>query len=253
MRRTLLLTLFILLASLACSLVTPETPTPVKTPFPLTPFPTATRSGGTPTPNPLVAPPYTACHSQRRSPMDFTLFPAGGCPNESCVDAGLERDVYAAWKAEMMSTFHLDASSFAERIQLANVSATQRSDGVTITINYVVVNEWARTYQTDYIGIKEEPDEASLAEAAKVPIFDDTQINLPQIISPEEVVDNFASCSPELEIEWCYLDYPNFGGRLYARAFQIIDLDENKCMDAAIYLDTGELYYCRERPFMIDE
>ncbi len=252
MRRTRLLTLFILFVSLACSLVTPETPIPVKTPFPLTPFPRATRSAGTPTPNSSVVPPYTACHNQRRSPIDFTLFPAGGCPNERCVDAGLERNVYAAWKAEMMQRHELSESSFAEHIQLANLSVRQSGNEIVFRLDYVVINDWARTYQTDYINFKAEPDADAIAKAVQMAIFD-TQISLPQVVSIETVETRFASCDPELEIDWCYLDYPNFGGRLYVTAFRIIDLEADQCMDAAIYLDTGELYYCRERPCMIDE
>lgn len=253
MKTRWLILLPFILTSLACSLTAPATPTPPATPFPITPLPTATRNSGTPTPNPFVAPPYDACHEQRRSPLDFTLFPADHCPDEQCVDAGLEAEAYAAWKTEMMQIYALTEDTFAERIQLADVNARESGNEVTVTINYVVVNAWARTYQTDYMVLKEEPDAAMMAEAARMAIFADTQINLPQVASIETIVTTFAACDPALEINWCYLDYPNFGGRLYATAFRIVDLDAGKCVDAAVYLDTGELWYCRERPCMIDE
>lgn len=222
--KSLVLLIFIL-PSLACSLTTMATPAPsevetaVSTPFPLTPLPTATRNAGTPTPNPFAAPPYDSCHAQRRSSLDFTLFPADNCANDRCVDAGLEADAYAAWKAEMMAVYAFTEATFAERIQLADVSARESGDRVTVSIDYVVVNAWARTYQTDYMGFKEEPDGAMMAAAAKAAVFEETQINLPKVASIETVAETFAACSPDLEINWCYLDYPNFGGRLYATAF----------------------------------
>jgi len=245
--------LLLILSTLACSLFAPSETSVTMPFFPVTPLSAPTRHSGTPTPNPFVIAPYNACHSQRHSPLDFNLFPAAACPNENCVAAGLEADAYAAWKTEMMHTFDLDEFSFAEHIEIADVSATQRSDGVVITINFVVVNQWARTYQTHYISLKAEPDSDALTAAVRVPIFADTQIDLPKVASVETIAAAFDACNPELEINWCYLDYPNFGGRLYVTAFQIIDWEADQCMDAAVYVDTGELWYCRERPCMIDE
>jgi len=245
--------LVFILTTLACSLTAKVTPTAVSTPFPLTPLPTATRNAGTPTPNPLAAPPYDVCHNQRQASLNFTLFPADNCADEKCVDAGLEAEAYAAWKAEMMDVFALTEESYAARIQLADVTARESGDSVTVAIKYVVVNEWARTYQTSYMGFKEEPDKAMMAEIAKMAVFEDIQINLPHIVPIETVTAAFATCDPALEINWCYLDYPNFGGRLYATAFRVIDADADECMDASVYLDTGELRYCRKRPCMIDE
>lgn len=245
---------FLLFVLGSCTnLTTQPNVTAVTTPFPLTPLPTATRSSGTPTPNPLVAAPYDACHAQRRSPKDFTLFPAGTCDEGECIDAGFEAAAYAAWQAEMMQTHQLTTETFDEHIQIANVHTTSSGNRVMVIIDYVVVNEWARTYQSDILSFSEEPNTTQLAKEAEQTVFETTQINLPQVSSVETIAATFASCAPNLEINWCYLDYPNFGGRLYVTAFQTIDLDTNKCQDAAVYIDTGELWYCRERPCMIDE
>jgi hypothetical protein len=242
--------------SLACSLTTPQTPatpTAVITPFPITPLPTATRNAGTPTPNPFASSPYDGCHDQRSYPPDFTLFPGETCADDQCVDAGLEADAYAAWKAEMMQVHQLTESSFAERIQLADVNANQSGNRVTVSIHFVVVNEWARTHQTDYMSFKKEPDAAMMAEEARMTVFEETQINLPQVATIETIEATFAACDPALAINWCTLDYPNFGGRLHVTAFREVDAEADLCMDAAVYVDTGELWYCRERPCMIDE
>lgn len=243
--------LAVLMLVLACR-GTVASPMPTAgTPFPI--FPTATRRSGTPTPNPLVQPPYQACHAQRRSPFDFTLFPADHCADEMCVDTGMETAVYTAWKAEMMQAHQLDEAGFNEHIQLANVSIMTSGERVMVVIDYVVINDWARTYQSDIVSLTAEPDAAMLAEAAHQAVFAETQITLPQTASTETIAASFAACDPALEINWCYLDYPNFGGRLYATAFRVLDLEADKCLEAAVYVDTGELWYCRERPCMIDE
>jgi len=251
-KKWLILPLVLIASALACAqsapMVTPDSP-----PFPRTPIPVEDRPDGTPTANPFVEPPYDACHDQRNFPPGFTLFADGLCENEQCVGLGLESEVYAAWRAEMMRVFELDETGFAERIQLVDVSMMQSGSRVMVVIDYVVVNGWARTYQTDIVGFTEEPDEAMIVEKARQVIFEDTQISLPQVASIDAIEAQFKTCDSELEINWCYLDYPNFGGRLYVTAFKIIDQDADECLDAAVYVDTGELWYCRERPCMIDE
>jgi len=251
-KERLLFPLVLVAAALACSKVAP-TETAATPPFPRTPIPANIRIGSTATLDPLVEPPYLACYEQRHSMQSFTLYAEDLCVEEQCVSVGLEADVYAAWRSEMMRVFQLDESRFAERIQLADVSMMQAGSRVMVIMDYVVVNDWARTHQTDIVSFTEEPDAVMIAEQVRQSIFDETQINLPQVASIKMIEEQFSNCSPGLKINWCSLDYPTFGGRLYVTAFKVVDQEADKCMDAAVYVDTGELWYCRERPCMIDE
>ncbi len=265
MKRPLYFLLLLLFSSLACSLVertavTPSTKVIVRTatplvgtPFPMTPIPRATRIDGSPTPNPLVTEPYTACYEDRIKRKNWTLFPGGTCADEACVADGLEAGAYAAWKQFMMESHQMDEQAYNEHIEIVDVLAEEWGSEVWVWMRYVVVNDWARIFREDTLNFEIEPDAEMYRTAAEKTYANKDQINMSSVASVAEIEAVFAACDPGLEINWCWLDYPTFGGRLYVTGFYAIDLEADRCMEAAVYVDNGEVWYCRERPCRLDE
>jgi hypothetical protein len=249
MKRPLsLLLLLLAFPLLACALVSglPSTATAVPTRVTRTPTPS-------PTLNPLVTEPYANCYAESARRNNYTLFPGDACTDEACVDEGLEAEAYAAWMHFMMESHQLDAESYEEHIEIADVSTQEFSSETWVWVRYVVVNEWARDFRQHAMTFSGEPDAAMLREAAEKTFANNDQVNLPEVATVAEIETVFAECDPEMGINWCTMTTPTLGGRLYVTGYRAIDLEADRCMEAAVYVDTGEVWYCRERPCQLDE
>jgi hypothetical protein len=233
---------------LGCALVSglPSTATAVPTRVTRTPTPL-------PTPNPLVTEPYISCYADISRRKNFTLFPGDSCADEACVDAGLEAEAYAAWKQFMMESHQLDAESYEEHIEIADVSIQEFSSDTWVWVRYVVVNEWARDFREHAMRFAGDPDADMLREAAEKTFVNNDQVNLPEVVTVAEIETVFAECDSELDINWCSMTTPTLGGRLYVTGFRDLDVEPDRCIVAAVYVDTGEVWYCREESCGMDE
>ncbi len=155
-------------------------------------------------------PDYDACGGN-------TFFPDGSCADGACAASDFEARVYGVWKTRFLETHHLDATQFAERIDVSSLSYEEGPVYNWWRVDYVLHLDWVRSRQSESVNLGEypasgDPSDEEIAHAVDLAIESAERFDVPAVAQFEHVVDAIVACSPYVTLDWCSLDFENVSG-----------------------------------------
>jgi len=180
-----------------------------------------------------------------------TFFPDGACAAESCVDTGLERDIFDVWKRALATAHDLGDSAFDQRIEISDVVLEDGPDYVTWQVEFVFTFSWVRARHRDAIllgsfPLQQAPSIAEIESLVGLEIESFYQLDIASVVPVEQVQSSVCACEPAMAIDWCHIDF-DAAGDLRVRAIKRLS-DNTTCRDATVVLSTGDLVQCATGP-----
>jgi hypothetical protein len=175
---------------------------------------------------------------------------SGQCIDESCVDAGLEREIFDIWKERFLAIHGIDDQVFSRNFELIDVSLSDGLTQVWCRISYVFKLDWMRTLQNETISLGRYPLPSSQREdlitaAVNIAIEEAEQYDAQHVITVETLHDLIHQeyDGVSLSYGFCNIDFENVTGILWLYGMGAIDYSRNKCVESRINLFNGEIQF----------
>jgi hypothetical protein len=180
------------------------------------------------------------------------------CPDGACAADALAQKVYAAWKAQVKTYSGMDDAAFAARVKIGSVDSATTPDGVTVSVGAVVVLDWIELAFQDDLGFIQPAATDAEIQTRVTELLDGTQARWAGVgavttaPTTATIQASFNACTCALTVDYCDARFENVTGKARVRAKRVVDAAANKCKEAWVDLETGQLDACTDQPCAVN-